>query len=77
MPLSTVSSARTGAASTIADAANHRDYAFDLSGATNPLSPTDSMRSAYQQRVREHIREINRFYGYSGGASGKLPSQSQ
>jgi membrane-anchored protein YejM (alkaline phosphatase superfamily) len=48
----------------IADAANQTEYAFDLFGAAKRVPLSDSTRSAYRQRIRDHIFAINQFYGY-------------
>jgi glucan phosphoethanolaminetransferase (alkaline phosphatase superfamily) len=53
----------------VADAANHRDYAFDLSGGLIRLPISDSMRATYQRQISDHILEINHFYRYAASSA--------
>jgi arylsulfatase A-like enzyme len=57
----------------IADAANHRDYAFDLSGIPNSLGVTDAIRSAGQLRIRDNLLKINAFYRFTANATTVPP----
>ncbi len=61
----------------IADAANHRDFAFDLSSGSSPISVSDSMRSSGQEQIRKYIFGINDFYRFHPTGSGETAAVSR